>query len=91
MKPDILQLVDAVLVYYAPAALGLALLGFVLWSADAWAVAGQPDLARGVYAALGALVLGYLCALGMTTTLATIRDGGMAADNGILIRAGEAF
>ncbi len=91
MKPGILQLVDAVLVYYVPAVLGFAVLGFLLWSAGAWAVAGQPELARGVYAALGALVLGYPCALGMATPLAMIRGGGMAAEKGILIRAGEAF
>jgi heavy metal translocating P-type ATPase len=52
---------------------------------------GGPDLFRATFAALAVLVLGYPCALGMSTPLAMIRGGGDAAEQGILMRSGEAF
>jgi heavy metal translocating P-type ATPase len=50
-----------------------------------------PDWNRAILAGLAALVMGYPCALGMATPLATIRGGGEAAERGILMRSGEAF
>jgi heavy metal translocating P-type ATPase len=91
LKPGILQLVDVILRYYVPGVLTVAAIGFLTWSLGAWAVLGKPDLSRATFAALAALVMGYPCALGMATPLATIRGGGMAASKGILIRSSEAF
>ncbi len=91
LKPGILQLVDTVLKYYVPGVLAVAAVGFLIWSLGAWAILGKPDLSRATFAALAALVMGYPCALGMATPLATIRGGGMAANKGILIRSSEAF
>jgi len=56
-----------------------------------WIWAGEPDFLRAGFAALGVLVMGYPCALGMATPLAIIRGSGEAAERGFLMRSGEAF
>ena len=91
MKPTILQAVDVVLKVYVPAVIGFAMLGFLIWTLGAWAVTGQADLPRALFATLAVFVMGYPCALGMATPLAMIRGGGEAAQRGILMRSGEAF
>jgi Cu+-exporting ATPase len=91
LKPGILHLVDRVLRVYTPTVLivsGLALLG---WLAGGWVVAGEPDVRRAVFAALGVLVMGYPCAVGIAAPLAIVRAAGEAADQGIIMRTGEAF
>ncbi len=91
MKPGIIQLVDKVLKYYVPGVIAFAGLALGIWSLGAWLVTGEVNLVRAIFAMLAVFVMGYPCALGMATPLAMIRGGGMAADRGILIRAGEAF
>lgn len=91
MKPGIMQLVDVTLKYYVPAVLAFGIAGFLIWTLGAWAVSGQPDVSRAIFATLAVFVLGYPCALGMATPLAMIRGGGEAAQKGILMRSGEAF
>ncbi len=91
LKPGILRLVDRVLLFFVPAVFAASATGFLLWTVGAWVWAGEPDLLRAGFAALGVLVMGYPCALGMATPLAIIRGSGEAADRGILMRSGEAF
>jgi Cu+-exporting ATPase len=91
LKPGIIALVDQILKFYVPAVLGSAALAAVVWTAGAWAVTGHPDWSRAVFATLAVLVMGYPCALGMSTPLAMMRGGGIAAAQGILMRSGEAF
>ncbi len=91
MKPGIIQVVDAILTYFVPGVLAVSALSFLIWTAGAWIVGGSPDLTRGIFAALSVLVMGYPCALGMATPLALIRGGGLAAEQGVLIRSAEAF
>ena len=91
LKPGILALVDRVLEIYVPTVLAFAGAAFVIWTLGAWAVTGQADLTRAVFAGLAVLVMGYPCAIGMATPLALIRGGGMAAERGILMRSAEAF
>lgn len=91
LKPGILRLVDRVLVVYVPLVFGAAALGFILWSVGAFLLWGRVDLDRAATAALGALIMGYPCALGMATPLAIIRASGEAATRGILLRSPEAF
>jgi len=91
LKPGILQLVDQLLKIFVPGVLIVGLLAFTGWLAGSWAVTGQADWTRAVFAALAVFVMGYPCALGMATPLAMIRGGGMAAEKGILMRSGEAF
>jgi len=91
MKPGILQAVDVVLKYYVPGIVAFSLLGFLIWTAGAWAVTGRMDISRAIFATLAVFVMGYPCALGMATPLAMIRGGGEAAQKGIIMRSGEAF
>ncbi len=91
LKPGILRLVDRVLLVFVPAVFSAAALGFLLWTIGEWIWAGEPDFLRAGFAALGVLVMGYPCALGMATPLAIIRGSGEAADRGFLMRSGEAF
>lgn len=91
LKPGIIQVVDRVLKVFVPVVLGAAALSLLVWTLGAWVLTGHPDISRGIFGALAALVMGYPCALGMSTPLAMMRGGGMAAERGILMRSGEAF
>ena len=91
LKPGVLVLVDRVLQVYVPVVLGFSAAAFLAWTLGAWWILGEAMGTRAVFASLAVLVMGYPCALGMATPLAMIRGGGMAAERGILMRAGEAF
>ena len=91
LRPGVLQLVDTVLKYFVPGVLVFAGGAFLGWTVGPLLVGGEPDFFRATFAALAVLVLGYPCALGMSSPLAMIRGGGEAAERGILMRSGEAF
>jgi Cu+-exporting ATPase len=91
LKPGILRLVDRILVYFVPIVFSLSALGFLLWTVGAWLWTGEPNFVRAGFAALSVLILGYPCALGMSTPLAIVRGSSEAAEKGILMRSGEAF
>ncbi len=91
LKPGILHLVDRVLRVYTPTVLIVAAVALLAWLGASWAVSGQPDVHRAVFAALGVLVMGYPCAVGIAAPLAIVRGTGHAADRGIVMRTGEAF
>ena len=91
LRPGVLQLADLILGYFVPAVLIFAAVGFLIWTVLPALFADGPNWNRALLAGLAALVMGYPCALGMATPLATIRGGGEAASRGILMRSGEAF
>jgi len=91
LKPDILHLVDRILRVYTPMVLALSLLSVVGWILGTWLVTGHPDVERAVFAGLSVLVMGYPCAVGIAAPLAIVRGAGLAADQGIIMRTGEAF
>ncbi len=91
LKPGILQLLDVVLRYFVPGVLLAAASGFLIWSLGDWLLTGVPDFPRAVFASLAVLVMGYPCALGMSTPLAMIRGSTAAAEKGILFRSADAF
>lgn len=90
LKPGILHLVDRVLRVYTPTVLSLSLLALLGWLAGS-ALAGDLDVQRAVFAALAVLVMGYPCAMGIAAPLSIVRGSGEAADQGIIMRTGEAF
>ncbi len=90
LKPGILHLVDRVLRIYTPTVLTLSTLALLGWLAGS-AIAGELDVQRAVFAALAVLVMGYPCAMGIAAPLSIVRGGGEAADEGIIMRTGEAF
>ncbi len=91
LKPGILHLVDRILRVYAPTVLSLALLSVAAWVVGSWAVTGHIDAQRAVFAGLSVLVMGYPCAVGIAAPLSIVRGAGEAADQGIIMRTGEAF
>jgi Cu+-exporting ATPase len=91
LKPGILHLVDRILRVYTPTVLALSLLSVVGWLVGTWLAVGHPDVQRAVFAGLSVLVMGYPCAVGIAAPLAIVRGAGIAADQGIIMRTGEAF
>lgn len=91
LKPGILHLVDRVLRVYTPTVLIVAALALAGWLLGSWALDGEPDVRRAVFAGIGVLVMGYPCAVGIAAPLAIVRAAGEAADEGIIMRTGEAF
>jgi Cu+-exporting ATPase len=91
LKPGILHLVDRILRVYTPSVLLIAALALIGWTVGPLVILGHPDLGRAVFAALSVLVMGYPCALGISAPLSIVRGAGEAAEEGILMRTGEAF
>jgi heavy metal translocating P-type ATPase len=91
LKPGILHLVDRVLLVYTPTVLIVAALAVVGWLFGSWLFASAIDLERAVFAGLSVLVMGYPCAVGISAPLSIVRGAGEAAEQGILMRTGEAF
>jgi len=91
LKPGLLHIVDRVLRVYAPSVLGISALALLGWLIGPL-LAGQPlDLERAVFAALSVLVMGYPCAVGISTPLSIVRGAAEAAEQGVLMRTGESF
>lgn len=76
---------------YTPTVLIVSALALTGWLLGSWASAGEPEVRRAVFAALGVLVMGYPCAVGIAAPLAIVRAAGEVADLGIIMRTGEAF
>ncbi len=91
LKPGILHLVDRILRVYAPTVLLLSLGAFVSWIVGSWALSDGIDIQRAAFASLSVLVMGYPCAVGIAAPLSIVRGAGEAADEGIIMRTGEAF
>ncbi|MCX8153232.1 MAG: heavy metal translocating P-type ATPase [Candidatus Bathyarchaeota archaeon] len=105
-KVPIQEFADRVTSYFVPAVLSLALLTLVLWLALPQVIGGvsvwassflpwvNPNLSvasLAIFAAVATLVIACPCALGLATPTALMVGSGMGAENGILIRGGEAI
>ncbi|MEO5589934.1 MAG: heavy metal translocating P-type ATPase [Gemmatimonadaceae bacterium] len=84
-KPPIQLLMDRLMNYYGPVVYIVALLAFVGW----YLYSG--DASRAVLVAVSVIILGYPCALGLTTPLILAIGGGHGVARGLLVRAGEFF
>ncbi len=91
LKPAILHLVDRILRIYAPTVLLLSAGSLLAWSIGSWLLGDEVDVQRATFAALSVLVMGYPCAVGIAAPLSIVRGAGEAADEGIIMRTGEAF
>ena len=91
LKPGLLHLVDRVLRVYTPTVLLVAMTAFVGWLIGSWLGTGHIDVERAVFAGLSVMVMGYPCAVGISAPLSIVRGAGEAAEQGILMRTGEAF
>lgn len=105
-KVPIQEFADKVTSYFVPTVLGLAILAFVLWlvvpdKIRVVSLLTQPFLpwvdpnlgvvTLAIFALVATLVIACPCALGLATPTALMVGSGMGAENGVLIRHGEAI
>jgi P-type Cu+ transporter len=84
-KPPIQLLMDRLMNYYGPVVYVLAALAFVGW------LLYSGDVSYAALIAITVIILGYPCALGLTTPLILAIGGGHGVARGLLVRAGEFF
>lgn len=105
-KVPIQEFADKVTSYFVPAVLVIAGLTFLLWlllpepmnaiiiwasSFIPWATPGIGSISLAILATVAVLVIACPCALGLATPTALMVGSGMGAENGVLIRNGEAI
>lgn len=84
-KAPIAKLADVISAYFVPIVIGLAILATV-----GWLIAGEsPEFAMTIFIAV--LVIACPCALGLATPTAIMVGTGKGAENGVLIKGGEAL
>ncbi len=86
-KVPIQRIVDKVSAYFTPAVMILAILGFVIW----YDFGPAPALTYALIIAVTTLIIACPCALGMATPMSLTTGVGLGAQNGILIRSGDAL
>ncbi len=84
-KAPIAQMADIVSGYFVPVVCSIALLAFL-----AWFISGQ-SLAFALTIFISVIVIACPCALGLATPTAIMVGTGKGAENGILIKGGEAL
>ena len=86
-KPAIGRLVDKVAAVFVPLVVIIAILSFI-----GWYLAGpEPQLSYAMVTAMTVLVIACPCALGLATPISIMVGVGRAAEQGVLIRNGEAL
>jgi Cu+-exporting ATPase len=86
-KVPIQRIVDKVSAYFTPAVIILAIIGFVIW----YDFGPSPALTYALIVAVTTLIIACPCALGMATPMSLTTGVGLGAQNGILIRSGDAL
>lgn len=86
-KAPIQKIVDKVSGYFVPAVIITAILSFVIW----YVFGPAPQLIYALIVFVTVLVIACPCALGLATPISLMVGVGKGAENGILIRSGEAL
>jgi len=86
-KAPIQKIVDKVSGYFVPAVIITAILSFVIW----YVFGPVPQLIYALIVFVTVLVIACPCALGLATPISLMVGVGKGAENGILIRSGEAL
>lgn len=86
-KAPIQRIVDQVSGYFVPSVIILAILSFVVW----YIFGPEPQLIYALIVFVTVLVIACPCALGLATPISLMVGVGKGAENGILIRSGEAL
>ncbi len=86
-KPAIGRLVDRIAGLFVPTVLIIAIVTFLIW----FDIGPDPRLAYALVTMMTILIIACPCALGLATPISIMAGIGKAAENGILIRNGEAL
>jgi P-type Cu+ transporter len=86
-KAPIARMADTVSGYFVPVVMILSILTFVIW----FDFGPQPQLVYALVTAVTVLIIACPCALGLATPMSLMVGIGKGAENGILIRSGEAL
>jgi Cu+-exporting ATPase len=86
-KPPIGRLVDVISSYFVPTVMILGILTFLAW----FNFGPPPVLNHAVVTMVAVLVIACPCALGLATPISLMVGVGKAAENGVLVRNGEAL
>ncbi len=84
-KPPISRLADRISGIFVPIVIGISLAVLIIW------LALGADFSTALTRAISVLVVSCPCALGLATPVAVMVGTGRSAENGILIRGGEAL
>ena len=86
-KPQIGRLVDKVAAVFVPVVVVIAIISFIVW----YFYGPEPSFAYAMVSAMTVLVIACPCALGLATPISIMVGVGRAAEQGVLIRNGEAL
>jgi len=86
-KAPIQRLADVIASYFVPVVIGIAVITFIIWSF----VGPHPALTFAFLNFVAVLIIACPCALGLATPTAIMVGTGKGAENGVLIRSGEAL
>lgn len=86
-KAPIARLADTISGYFVPVVMILAVWTFVIW----YGWGPQPQLVYALVTSVTVLIIACPCALGLATPMSLMVGIGKGAENGILIRSGEAL
>lgn len=86
-KPPIARMADLIASYFVPAVMGIASLTFLVW----YIFGPDPAFTYAVLNFIAVLIIACPCSLGLATPTSIMVGTGKGAENGILIRSGEAL
>jgi Cu+-exporting ATPase len=86
-KPPIARLADVISSYFVPAVIGIAVLTFLTW----FFFGPAPAFTYAILNFIAVLIIACPCSLGLATPTSIMVGTGKGAENGILIRSGEAL
>jgi Cu+-exporting ATPase len=86
-KPPIARLADLIASYFVPAVIGVATLTFIVW----YFFGPEPSFTYAVLNFIAVLIIACPCSLGLATPTSIMVGTGKGAENGVLIRSGEAL
>ncbi len=86
-KPPIARLADVIASFFVPAVIGIATITFLIW----YLFGPTPAFTYAVLNFIAVLIIACPCSLGLATPTSIMVGTGKGAENGILIRSGEAL
>ena len=86
-KPPIARLADLIASYFVPAVIGVATVTFIVW----YLFGPEPSFTYAVLNFIAVLIIACPCSLGLATPTSIMVGTGKGAENGVLIRSGEAL